>query len=209
VGGYHQPLRLAALAAGSALPEQWGQADRAVDFYDVKADLEALFAPQHLEFAVVSHPALHPGRAASVKVDGRYVGVIGQLHPMWVESYELGAAPVVFEIELDAALARSLPAYNEVARFPIVSRDLALILDASVPSARVREVLMTSAPAIVKSLDVFDVYHGKGIEPGKRSLAFRVLMQDTHRTLEDSEVDGAMAAMLAGAESILGARLRG
>lgn len=209
VGGYHQPLRLAALAAGSALPEQWGQADRAVDFYDVKADLEALFAPQGLEFAVVSHPALHPGRAASVKVDGRYVGVIGQLHPMWVESYELGAAPVVFEIELDAALARSLPAYNEVARFPIVSRDLALILDASVPSARVREVLMGSAPTIVKSLDVFDVYHGKGIEPGKRSLAFRVLMQDTQRTLEDSEVDGAMAAMLAGAESILGARLRG
>lgn len=209
VEGYHQPLRLAALAAGSAAPEQWGQAERPVDFFDVKADLEALFAPQSVEFAVVSHPALHPGRAASVKVDGRYVGVLGQLHPMWVETYELGAAPVVFEIELDAATARSLPVYNEVTRFPIVSRDLALILDASVPSARVREVLMSSAPAIVKSLEVFDVYHGKGIEPGKRSLAFRVLMQDTHRTLEDSEVDGAMAAMLAGAESTLGARLRG
>ncbi len=209
VEGYHQPLRLAVLAAGSAAPEQWGQAERAVDFYDVKADLEALFAPQRIELVVVSHPALQPGRAASVKIDGRYVGVIGQLHPMWVETYDLGSAPVVFEIELDAAMARSLPVYSEVARFPIVARDLALILDASVPSARVREVLMSAAPAIVKSLDIFDVYHGKGIEPGKRSLAFRVLMQDTHRTLEDSEVDGAMAAMVAGAESTLGARLRG
>jgi phenylalanyl-tRNA synthetase beta chain len=209
VAGYHQPLRLAALAAGGAAPEQWGLAARSVDFYDVKADLEALFAPQPVEFAVVSHPALHPGRAASVRVDGRLVGVLGQLHPMWVEAYDLGSAPVVFEVELDAALAGSLPEYSEVARFPIVSRDLALILDASVASARVREVLMSAAPAIVKSVELFDVYHGKGIEPGKRSLAFRVLMQDTQRTLEDSEVDGAMAEILAGAQSTLGARLRG
>ena len=209
VDGYHQPLRLAALAAGSAAPEQWGQTGREVDFYDVKADLEALLAPQRVEFSVLAHPALHPGRAASVNLDGRFAGIIGQIHPMWVESHDLGGAPVVFEIELCAAIAGSLPQYNEVARFPIVSRDLALILDASVPTARVREVLISAGPAIVKSVEVFDVYHGKGIEPGKRSLAFRVLMQDTQRTLEDSEVDVAMAAMLAGAESTLGARLRG
>ena len=209
VEGYHQPLRLAALAAGGSAPEQWGLAARSVDFYDVKADLEALLAPQPVEFAVVSHSALHPGRAASVRVDGRLVGILGQLHPMWVEAYDLGSAPVVFEIEFDAAVARLLAEYSEVARFPIVSRDLALILDASVASARVREVLMSAAPAIVKSVEVFDVYHGKGIEPGKRSLAFRVLMQDTRRTLEDSEVDGAMAEILAGAQSTLGARLRG
>ena len=209
VEGYHQPLRLAALAAGSAAPEQWGQAERPVDFFDVKADLEALFAPRSLEFTVASHPALHPGRAASVRLDGRFIGVIGQLHPMWVEQYDLGSAPVVFELELDAALARLIPAYQEVARYPIVARDMALILEASVPCARVREVMLSSAPAIVKSLEVFDVYQGKGIEPGKRSLAFRVLMQDTQGTLEDSEVDGAVAAMLAEAESALGARLRG
>ncbi len=209
VTGFHQPLKLAALAAGSALSEQWGSAERAVDFYDVKGDLEAVFAPARLDFEPVSHPALHPGRAASVKRGGRHIGVLGEVHPLWVERYDLGSAPVLFEIELDAVLDRTMPAYAEVSRFPIVSRDLALILDGGVSAARVRSVLLAGTPAIVKSIELFDVYQGKGIEPEKRSLAFRVLMQDTQRTLEDAEVDATVAAIVEKAVSTLGARLRG
>ncbi|HRP97016.1 MAG TPA: phenylalanine--tRNA ligase subunit beta [Rhodocyclaceae bacterium] len=209
VEGFYQPVRLAALAAGPALPEQWGVPTREVDFFDVKADVEALLGAREIAFERVSHPALHPGRAASVRVDGHLVGVIGELHPVWVERYELGSGAVVFELDLDAVMKAKVPAYREISRLPTVARDIALIVDGSVSVARVLEVLKGAAPAIVQSIEVFDVYHGKGIETEKRSLAFRVLMQDTHRTLEDAEVDAAVAAIVGQAEAALGARLRG
>lgn len=209
VAGFHQSMSVAGLAAGSAQPEQWGERSRAVDFYDVKADLETLFAPSQLTFETVSHPALHPGRAATVRLDGHVVGVIGELHPVWVQRYDLGTAPVVFEVELDAALRARMPAYSEISRMPAVVRDLALVVGLDVTAERVIETLRAAAPAVVKGIVLFDVYQGKGIDPDKKSLAFRVLMQDTQRTLEDAEVDAAMAGLVKQAESVLGARLRG
>ncbi|NMG76745.1 phenylalanine--tRNA ligase subunit beta [Aromatoleum diolicum] len=209
VAGFHQPVRVAALAAGPALPEQWGAPTRLVDFYDVKGDLEALFAPRVLKFEPVSDPALHPGRAAAVLLDGHRIGVVGELHPVWVQRYEMGAAPVVFEVDMDDALLACLPAYQEISRQPAVTRDLALVVEQGLAVARVVEVLGEVAPAVVKGIELFDVYHGKGIDPGKKSLAFRVLMQDTQRTLEDAEVDAAIAVIIRHAEAVLGARLRG
>ncbi len=209
VAGFHQPLRIAALAAGDALPEQWGERGRKVDFYDLKGDLEALFAPLALQFERVSHPALHPGRAAAVLLDGRRIGVLGELHPVWVQRYELGSAPVVFEVELEDALAARLPGYAEISRMPAVVRDLALVVGQDVTVARVLEVLKGAAPALVREITLFDVYQGKGIEPDRKSLAFRVSMQDTQRTLEEAEVESAVAALVREAEIALGARLRG
>ncbi len=209
VAGFHQPLKLAVLAAGPALPEQWGVPQRQVDFYDVKGDLEALFGSSALSFETLSDPALHPGRAASVHLDGRRIGIVGDLHPVWVDRYELGPAPVVFELELEAVLQDKVPAYREISRVPAVARDVALIVDTQWSVARVLEILKEAVPPIVRSIELFDVYHGKGIEPEKRSLAFRVLMQDTQRTLEDAEVDAAIAAIVSKAETSLGARLRG
>ncbi len=209
VAGFHQTMNVAALAAGPALPEQWGERSRAVDFYDVKGDLEALFAPRQLSFERLSHPALHPGRAAAVRLDGRNIGILGELHPVWVQRYDLGTAPVVFEVELDAALGARLPAYAEISRMPAVTRDLALVLGVEVTADRVIELLREVAPAVVREISLFDVYHGKGIDPDKKSLAFRILMQDTQRTLEDAEVDAAVAVLVRQAESVLGARLRG
>ncbi|MDO9597328.1 MAG: phenylalanine--tRNA ligase subunit beta [Azoarcus sp.] len=209
VAGFHQLMRLAVLAAGPVLPEQWGTDARAVDFYDVKADLEALFAPRELSFERLSDPALHPGRAATVLLDGRRVGVLGELHPVWVQAYDLGPAPVVFEVELDAALLAVLPVSGEISKMPAVARDLALLVSHEVSAARVRSVLLEAAPALVSEISLFDMYHGKGIDPDKKSLAFRVLMQDTQRTLEDAEVDAAMSALVRHAELTLGARLRG
>ncbi|MCK2088116.1 phenylalanine--tRNA ligase subunit beta [Thauera aromatica] len=209
VRGFHQVMSLAALAAGPAVAEQWGETARNVDFYDIKGDLEALFAPRRLEFERLSHPALHPGRAATVRLDGHSIGVVGELHPVWVQRYDLGSAPVVFEVALDAALAARVPAYAEVSRMPAVIRDLALVVGVEVAAARVVEVLKSAAPAIVHEIALFDVYHGKGIDPDKKSLAFRVLMQDTQRTLEEAEVEAAVSALVGQAESQLGARLRG
>ena len=157
IAGFHQPVRVAGLAAGSALPEQWGAPTRNVDFYDMKGDVEALFAPRTLKFEPVSEPALHPGRAAAVLLDGRRIGVVGELHPVWVQRYDLGAAPVVFELDMDAALLADLPAYAEISRQPAVTRDLALVVEQALPVARVIEVLSESAPAIVKRVELFDV----------------------------------------------------
>ncbi len=209
VEGYHQPVRIAALAAGFAKPEQWGEANRNVDFFDVKADLEALLFPRVAEFERTSHPALHPGRAACVKIDGKVVGFIGELHPVWVQRYELGTAPVVFELDLYVLLQSVTPAYAELSRFPAVTRDLALVVDQQVASGVLLAGLQAVAPAIVQRIELFDQYQGKGIEPNRKSLAFRVVMQETQRTLEDVEVDAAMNALTRHAEEALGAKLRG
>jgi phenylalanyl-tRNA synthetase beta chain len=209
VEGYRQPLRLAALVAGPALPEQWGVASRNADFFDLKGDLDALFAPRTLACRPVVHPALHPGRAAEVVLDGEVIGFVGEIHPRWVQRYELGPAPVVFEIELEAVLEARLPAYVPISRMPAVVRDLALVMASGQPAGAVLEGLRRVAPAIVTSIELFDQYHGKGIDPDKKSLAFRVLLQDTHRTLEEAEVDGALDLLIEHAARAFGAQLRG
>jgi len=208
VPGFAQPLRLGGLAAGSAVPEQWAAPAGRVDFYDIKGDVEALFAPRHLEFIKAAHPALHPGRCASVVLDGRKVGVIGELHPRWVQKYELGTAPVVFELELNEVLATPFPAYVEVSRFPAVVRDLALVVPQSETLAPLLAGLRAAAPAIVRDVALFDVYHGKGLGESEKSLAFRIVMQDTQRTLEDAEVEEAVASLLAVATREFNASLR-
>lgn len=208
VRGFAQPLRLAGLAAGSTQPEQWGTPGSRVDFYDIKADVEALFAPRRLEFIKAAHPALHPGRCANVLLDGRPVGVLGELHPRWVQKYELVTAPVVFELELTDVLAISFPAYIEVSRFPAVVRDLALVVPQSQNLAPLLAGLRAAAPAVVRDVALFDVYHGKGLAESEKSLAFRIVMQDTQRTLEDAEVEEVIAGLLVVATRDFNASLR-
>ena len=209
VSGFDQPLRLACLAAGSADPEQWGEATRRVDFYDVKADVEALCAPRIPEFHKTEHPALHPGRCALVRLDGENIGVIGELHPRWVQQYELGAAPIVFELELEALLRSPFPVYTEVSRFPAVVRDLALVVPQTQHLGPLLAALQKAAPAIVRDLKLFDLYQGKGLNENEKSLAFRIVMQDTQRTLEDAEVEAVVAVLLAVATQDFKAMLRG
>jgi phenylalanyl-tRNA synthetase beta chain len=207
VAGFQQPLRVAGLAAGPAEPEQWGLKTRNVDFFDVKGDVEALFAGQTLRFEKAAHPALHPGRSADVFLNGVRIGVVGELHPEWVQKYELGSAPVVFELELTALLAVPMPAYVPVSRFPVVERDLAFVVPQDAALQNLLDGLQKAAGGIVKHVNLFDVYQGKGLEEGKKSLAFRVVMQDTDRTLADAEVDAAIAQLVAAAQQ-LGAALR-
>jgi phenylalanyl-tRNA synthetase beta chain len=209
VEGFSQPLRLAGLAAGAALPEQWGSATRRVDFYDIKADVEALFAPRRVEFVKAAHPALHPGRCATVSLDSRPVGVLGELHPRWVQKYELGTAPVVFELDLATVLATPFPEYAEVSRFPAVTRDLALVVPQTQALAPLLAALRVAAPSIVRDVALFDVYQGKGLGESEKSLAFRIVMQDTQRTLEDAEVEATVASLLAVATRDFNASLRG
>ncbi len=207
VAGYHQPWRLSGLAYGG-LPEGWGSGNRKVDFYDVKGELEALLAPLELRFEKIGHPALHPGRAARLLLGEKEIGVLGELHPEWVQKYELLQPPVVFELELDAVKAALVPAYVEVSKFPSVIRDLAIVVDHGVVLQDLRDALRSQLPGLVKDVQLFDVYTGKGVPENKKSLAFRIVMQDTQRTLQDSEVDAAMQQLMDCVEQAFGAQLR-
>jgi phenylalanyl-tRNA synthetase beta chain len=208
VAGLRQPLRVAAAALGPALEAQWGEAERPVDFYDVKADLEAMLAPRKARFESGTHPAFHPGRCARVLLDGHAAGWIGELHPRWVQKYELPAPAVVFEVEAEAAQHQPVPRYREVSKFPPVRRDLAVEVDERYPLQALLDAMQARRTAIVESISLFDMYRGKGVGPGKKSLAFRVLLQDTQKTLTDAEVDAAVAGLLEVLEQQYGAKLR-
>jgi phenylalanyl-tRNA synthetase beta chain len=196
VRGLRQPMRVGAAAYGPALEEQWGVKTRAVDFFDVKADLEALASPLAARFERAEHPALHPGRSARVLLDGREAGWLGELHPRWQQKYELARPAVLFE--LDAAILQALPSPRFVApsKYPPVVRDMALLVDASVPVEALLEAMEAEKPPIVTSIRVFDLYQGSGVPAGRKSLAFRVVMQDTERTLTDAEADAARDALV-------------
>ncbi len=206
--GFLQPLRIAGIAAGPADPEQWGQPMRRVDFYDVKADVEALFHPRPVRCEPANHPALHPGRSARLIVDGKDVGVVGDLHPRWVQRYELGKGAVAFEITLDALASHLFPAFVEPSRYPFVVRDIALVVAKSQPAQPVVDCLRHAGGPLVQAVEAFDVFTGAGLPDNQKSLAFHIVMQDTQRTLEDAEVDRAMDALLAAAAREFGAALR-
>ncbi|HEY8241878.1 MAG TPA: phenylalanine--tRNA ligase subunit beta, partial [Casimicrobiaceae bacterium] len=206
--GLAQPLRLGGLATGSAAPEQWGQPSRPVDPFDVKADLAALAHPRTLTTAAAPHPALHPGRSASVAIDGEVVGWLGELHPALVRRFELPAAPVAFEVDLAALLARPVPRGRAVSRQPMVRRDLALVVDEAVPVQRLVDVMARAAPPFVVAVRPFDLFRGAGLPSGRKSVAILVLMQDTARTLTDAEIEGAVEALATIAHREFGATLR-
>ncbi|MDT0355612.1 phenylalanine--tRNA ligase subunit beta [Herbaspirillum huttiense F1] len=213
VAGFEQPKRVAALAYGPVVEEQWGQPTRNVDYFDVKADLEALFAPRALRFVKAEHPALHPGRTAHVLLGDKVVGVIGELHPKWQQKYDLPLAPVVFEVDAEALQERDLPSYSEISKFPAVSRDIALVVKHTVGAQQLLDVFAAEKQAnpdcsILQALVLFDEYHGKGLEADEKSLAFRCTLQDTQNTLQDDKVDLAVNALVAAASAKLGTRLR-
>lgn len=208
VGAELQPQRVAGLAYGPALPEQWSVRTRIVDFYDVKADVAALFWPRQPEFIAADHPALQPGQTARIRIDGREVGWLGSLHPRLAQKYELAHRPVVFEVEAEALTRRTLPRHRGLSRYPAVRRDIAVVVDASLEVGGILAAVRTARPAVVTEFELFDVYHGEGIEPGKKSLAFRMLLQHTEKTLTDAEIEAAVAEVLALLSERFGAVLR-
>ncbi|WP_027793437.1 phenylalanine--tRNA ligase subunit beta [Paraburkholderia acidipaludis] len=217
VEGFAQPKMIGALAYGPALEEQWGAATRDVDFFDVKGDLEALFAPRAVRFVKAEHSALHPGRSARVEVDGKAVGWIGELHPRWMQKYDLPHAPILFEVEAEALMARELPTPSEVAKFPPVRRDIALVVDQAIEVQALLDEFhkgMQDEPCrIVQRVALFDEFRAKsntsGLGADEKSLAFRVTLQDTGGTLQDETVDAAIKSLVDRLARVYGARLRG
>ncbi len=213
VSAISQPRRIAALAYGPALDEQWGQASRAVDFFDLKGDLQALQGDLPLRFERAEHPALHPGRSAKVILGSSQIGWIGSLHPALQQQLDLPQAPVLFEIDMKVLTERAVPLFNEVSKFPPVIRDLALVVNDSVTAQALLDEVGLAAAAnssgtLLKNVRIFDEYRGKGLENKEKSLAIRLWLQDTQRTLNDAEVGDLIQALLDHLRIQLGARLR-
>lgn len=203
-----QPMRLAAIAYGAAAPEQWGVAERGMDFFDLKGDLQALLWPLNAEFEPSPHPALHPGQSARLKIGGKEAGWIGALHPKWVQKYGLALAPILFELDAQPLLDLALPKFSELAKFQPIRRDLAVIVDEKLKAEELLSALREAAPVQVVETAIFDVYVGKGIDSGKKSIAFKILLQDTQKTMTDLEVDTVVTRLTQVLSDRFGAKLR-
>ena len=213
-GVAHEIDTLAAVALGPRLPEQWGipkDMRGPADFYDVKHDLEALCVQtgegEAFRFEPGSFAALHPGRAARVLRRGRAVGWVGELHPTLVQALDFTYPPVLFEVDF-AALAVQRTAYREISRFPQVRRDLAVVVAESVTLSSLHERVTLAASSLLRSLRIFDVYRGPGLEEGRKSVALGLIFQDISRTLTDDDVERLMASVVADLRENLNARIR-
>ncbi len=215
VNGIHQPVRLAGLAFGPVFEDQWGQTSRRVDFFDVKADLEALAAPLKLTTrrSDDAPPSMHPGRSAEVLLEGEPIGWMGELHPKLIQEFDLPEAPVVFELLLEPLQILPMPRPEEVSKFPGVSRDLAFIFPVETPAGQVLSAFkklksQSKQGAWIKNIKCFDDYRGKGLSEKEKSLAFRFILENPEATLQDSDVDGLMASIVQYVQTEFAARLR-
>jgi phenylalanyl-tRNA synthetase beta chain len=209
IAGYDQPQRLCGIAYGSVAPAQWGIAARAVDFYDLKADLEALCPG--LSYEKAEHVALHPGRSARVSRDGVVIGWIGELHPKLCQAYDLPNAPVVFEVDAQPLCQRGVPLHADIAKTPVLERDLAVVVDAALPAQTLVNAIRASADAALKALShvaVFDQFKGGNLPADKKSIALRLQFQDASATMTDSQADAALAAALQTLQTACNATLR-
>ncbi|HET9024781.1 MAG TPA: phenylalanine--tRNA ligase subunit beta [Burkholderiaceae bacterium] len=225
VQGIAQPTVVAGLAYGPAEDEQWGVAARDVDFFDVKGDIERWFAPVAVRFVRAEHPALHPGRSAFVEANGTTAGFVGEVHPKLQQKYELPKAAIVFEVDLAPLLARPLPRFSPVSKFQPVTRDISITVDDEVPVGAIEAAVLALSRAdsrlsALREFRLFDVYRPRNdsskvaeasanaLLNKEKSLAFRVVLQDTERALNDDDADAAVGAIVEGLEKQCGARLR-
>ena len=216
VAGFAQPQRIGGLAYGAFVPEQWGSANRAVDFFDVKGDLERVLDPLHFVTQTAVHPALHPGRSANIVLQipkGMLnIGWIGELHPGLQQSYELPQAPILFELDLEAIRELGLPVPEELSKFPAVQRDLAVVVKQNVSAQSLLDVMTASKQNFVRSIELFDEFKPKtgssSMADDEKSLAFRVTLLNPNETLQDPQIDAVMASLLGTVEKKCAARLR-
>jgi phenylalanyl-tRNA synthetase beta chain len=213
-GGADEQAVIAGIVAGPILSEQWGSKPRQADFFDVKGDVEALLAlggqRQHV-FRPANHPALHPGQAAEIALNGALdtvVGLVGVLHPDIQSKTGLDSSVILFELRLSALQAAIIPQFQEISRFPAIRRDLALVLADGVPAQAVLDNVRKIAGPLLVNLELFDEYRGEGIDSGRKSLALGLTLQDTSRTLNESDVEAVVGRVVAGLKTSFDAQLR-
>jgi phenylalanyl-tRNA synthetase beta chain len=203
---------LAGIATGTRWPEQWGSSREPLDFYDVKADVQGALALtgdlSSVRFEADTLACLRPGRSARIYRGSKAVGWLGELHPQLVKAINLPSSAFLFELEIDSAFYAKPMKYDSISKFPSVRRDLAIVVDESVPLAVLQENVTVSASGLLSELRVFDVYRGPGVETGRKSIALGLILQDSSRTLTDVDADAVVTAVTARLRDELSATIR-
>ena len=203
---------LAGIATGSRWPQQWGSSTEAVDFYDVKSDVMDLLTltgdASSVRFVPDSLPVLRPGRSARIYRDATAIGWVGEMHPQIVKALNFAATAFLFELDIASAFLCKQLKYQKISKFPSVRRDLAIVVDESVPLAVLQENVTVSASGLLSELRVFDVYRGPSIESGRKSVALGLILQDSSRTLTDVDADAVVTAVAARLRDVLSATIR-
>ena len=214
VKGFDQPMRLAGLAAGPTDTPAWANKDRQVEFYDVKGDLETLFAPNRLTFTPTQQPAMHPGRCAQIELDGVVIGFMGELHPRWRQSYEIAQTPVLFEVDLSAVLGRQVPRSAVVPKFQTVERDIAVLVNESVTyDALMKAIWAAPVDGVLRDALLFDIYRPKPTgtaadQPTGKSMAVRLMLNAKDTALTEAQIEACVASVVATLMAQVGARQR-
>jgi phenylalanyl-tRNA synthetase beta chain len=204
---------IAGVVLGSRLPEQWGAARASADYFDVKGDVMALLSLSALEsafqFQAGAHlPALHPGRSAQIVRDGSVIGQLGELHPALLRVLDFTYAPMLFELDYAAVTASTAVRFTLLSSFPQIRRDISFTIAASETFGRIAERVSVAASTRLHELRIFDVYQGKGVESGRKSVALGLILQDISRTLTDADADEVVAAVCSELRSSLDAKIR-
>lgn len=189
-----QPLCFAGLISGQRYPEQWASRDEVLDFFDIKADVEAILAlgGGDISFVAEQHPSLHPGQSARIYKNEQAIGWLGALHPRLNKSFGVQSKVYLFELSLEQTRLAHIPSFKPLSRFPSIRRDLAIVVDNQINAREIQHCLSLINSDILKSIQIFDVYTGDGVEIGKKSIALAFHIQHGARTLTDEEVDTLM-----------------
>ncbi|GKT11748.1 MAG: phenylalanyl-tRNA synthetase beta chain [Thiomicrorhabdus sp.] len=210
--GATQVPMLGGVIVGKAAASGWDEVERAVDFYDLKGDIETLIRMSHqlanIRFEACNHPALHPGQSAALIKDGKEVGIMGQLHPSLVKPMGITGNAYMFQIRQDALMTMQVPAAQAISKFPEVQRDLAFVVDENISVQSLIDAVVSVKSEIFKSVDIFDIYRGQGIEDTQKSIALTLKIQHQDRTLQDEEVEALVTEVLASAKQAVNAELR-
>ena len=204
--------RIGAIAIGAALQEQWGSESQSIDFFDIKSDVIALLSLagdiSQFEFVAAEHVALQPGQSANIVRNGDVIGVVGKLHPRHSKAFELKRDVYLFELDAALALASAVPTATSVSKYPSIRRDIAVVVDAKISADELVAAVASSAPDLISSVRIFDIYTGPGIEAGLKSVALGLILQETSRTLTDDDADVAMTAAVQKLQDKFAAELR-
>jgi phenylalanyl-tRNA synthetase beta chain len=203
---------LAGVVTGARLPEQWASAPQPVDFYDVKADLDSVLAltgdSTSWRYAAGSLACLRPGRTAQIFRGSQAVGWLGELHPQLVRDLNFTIAPILFELEIELSFESKILKFKKISKYPSVRRDLAVVVDESVPLAVLQETVNVSAAGLLSELRIFDIYRGSNIESGRKSIALGLILQDSSRTLTDLDADAVVTKVVTRLRDVLSATIR-
>jgi phenylalanyl-tRNA synthetase beta chain len=207
-----QEIMVAAIVTGTRLPEHWDGQDEPVNFYDIKRDVEAIIQNMDdfaaIEFVAAEHAALHPGQSAQILSAGNELGWLGRIHPSLAAACDVSPDACLFELAYDAISQGSLPQFREISRYPSIRRDLAIVVDEQVQAQAVADVVRKAAGELLQEVVIFDIYQGQGVESGRKSIAFGLILQDSSRTLTDVDIEAVVDRVTAQLGTIIGATLR-